>query len=75
MTELEALTNATTGTGLQVYEYMEHDKRRTIKKYFVNMGTQTVSPKLDYDQMNAFLLGWHKAIKVNQCQGHKQLNT
>lgn len=74
MTELEALTNATKGTGLQVYEFMQHDKRRTIKKYFVSMGTQTVSPKLDYEQMNAFLLGWHRAIKVNQCE-LKQLNT
>lgn len=71
MTELEALTNATTGTCLKVYEWIQHDKRKTVKKYFVQMDKATISPKLDYEQMNLFLLGFKKGILLTTKQTHK----
>jgi len=64
--ELESLNNFVQNIGVQnlaVYEKPIHDKRKTIKKYFVNLGNATLSPVLDYSQMNLFLLGLHNAKK------------
>lgn len=67
-TELQALQNAANATnieGIKVHEYLMDDKRKTIKKYFVNVPNNgTISPKLDYEQMNHFLIGMIKAIKL-----------
>jgi hypothetical protein len=63
MTELEALQNAANSVNLQVHQKHEHDKRKTTKLYFVNRGNETVSPNLDYENMNHFILGWSRSIK------------
>lgn len=60
LTELQALQNAADDLGLTVHQKYINDKRRTIGLYFANKGNETVSPVLDYDQLNHFLLGWHK---------------
>ena len=57
-TELEALQNAASVCGLQIHEKTQDDKRRTVRRYFAQQGHGTVSPVLDYEQMNHFLLGW-----------------
>lgn len=59
-TELQSLQNAANVVGLTVYEKHQEDKRKTLKKYFANNGNETVSPVLDYEQLNYFLLGWIK---------------
>jgi len=61
-TEIQSLQNAAKDLNLTIYEKYFEDKRKAIKKYFVNRGQETVSPVLDYEQLNCFLLGWRKAI-------------
>ena len=66
ISELEALQNAANEIGLTVYEKFTQDKRQTVKRYFAQRGKETVSPVLDYEQLNHFLLGWIKAtLKAN----------
>lgn len=63
MTEINALQNAANEINLVIVEKYEQDKRKSVKKYFANLGAKTVSPILNYEQMNHFLLGWINAIK------------
>jgi hypothetical protein len=67
MTQLEALTNAVISTdleGLKVYENYVDDKRKTKNRFFLALHTETISPVLDYDKMNHFILGFSKAKKI-----------
>jgi len=64
ITELQALQNAANVIGLTVYEKCQNDKRKTLKRYFANRGDETVSPVLDYEQLNHFLLGWIKCKRI-----------
>lgn len=67
MTQLEALNNAATSAniqGLSVLEAYQNDKRKTIPLYCLVLGNETVSPKLNYDKMNHFILGFNKALKL-----------
>jgi hypothetical protein len=61
--ERNALQNFATTIGLTIYEKIPEDKRRTVKMYFAQKGAQTISPVLNYDQMNHFLLGWARCSK------------
>lgn len=64
MNELQSLQNAADATnleGIKVHEYLTNDKRKTTKKYFANVPNNgTISPILDYEQMNYFLHGMIK---------------
>lgn len=65
--ELQALQNAVISTdfpGLNVFEKPFEDGRKTIKKYFLNINNQTISPVLDYENMNHFILGFSKAKSI-----------
>lgn len=71
MTELEALQNAviSTGTkGLEIFEYQNEDKRKTIPTYYLCLKGATISPRLVYEQMNHFILGFSKAISLYKNQ-------
>jgi len=61
-TEIQSLQNAANDLELFVHEQYNTDKRKTVKKYFLTKNGTSVSPVLDYEQMNCFLLGWRKAI-------------
>lgn len=66
ITEFQALQNAANSLnieGLIIHERQPNDKRNTVKKYFLQHGGRTISPNLDYDQMNHFILG------MNQMKG------
>jgi len=67
-TELQALQNVANATniiGLTIYERLTNDKRRTTKKYFAHISEYgTISPNLDYEQLNHFLHGMNKGIKL-----------
>lgn len=63
ITELQALQNAADRIGLIIHEYFTQDKRKSVKKYFAQRGQETISPVLDYEQLNYFLLGFIKASK------------
>jgi hypothetical protein len=62
-TELNALQNAANKIGLVIQEYFFEDKRKTSKKYFARKDNTSVSPVLDYKNMNYFLLGWIRATE------------
>ena len=66
LSERQALQNAANDLNLTIFLKIQDDKRKTVNKFFANRGKETVSPVLDYDQMNHFLLGWRKATTVNQ---------
>lgn len=65
LTELEALQNHVNSIkkdGLKVHEYYQEDKRLKTKKYFITDNGTTITGRLDYEQMNHFLLGYNVAI-------------
>ena len=59
--ELEALQNIAKECKLYVAEFYQQDKRIKTKKYFAYGDNGSVSPKLAYNELNHFLLGWLKA--------------
>ena len=64
--ELQALRNAAENIpGMEVHEKPQDDKRKTVGRYFAQLGRTIVSPVLDYENMNYFLLGWIKGSKRN----------
>lgn len=62
ITEIQALQNAANDFSLTIHLRTVFDKRKTTKKYFANRGNETVSPNLDYENMNHFLLGWRNCV-------------
>lgn len=67
MNELTALENATKSIpvfGIKVHEKQQQDKRKTVNRFFVTIHGTTISPVLDYQQMNHFLLGFSRAVKL-----------
>ena len=53
---LESLQNFANRFGLVVHIQTHEDKRKK-DLYFLQQGTRTVSPPLDYDGLNHFMLG------------------
>jgi hypothetical protein len=62
-TEIQSLQNAANDLGIVIHQKQYQDKRQKIKKYFAQIGVATVSPVLDYENMNRFLLGWRNCLK------------
>ena len=66
MEEIQALQNAADSVklpGLQVHAKIFEDKRKS-KKYFLQYGSRTLSPVLDYSNMNRFILGIIRAKEL-----------
>ena len=63
-TEKESLQNAANQVELLIHEKYQDDKRKTKKMYFATKNGFSVSPVLDYEQLNHFILGWIKCIKT-----------
>ena len=60
ITQLEALNNAISHFGLKniiLHEKQYSDKRKKVSKFFLQDGAKTISPLLDYNEMNHFILG------------------
>ena len=58
--QMEALENALNSfglTNLTVYPKISVDKREKKPKFFLKNGFQTISPVLDYENMNYFIMG------------------
>ena len=56
----EALENALNWFGLKniiLHEKQYSDKRKKVSKFFLQQGAKTISPVLDYNEMNHFILG------------------
>ena len=59
-TQLEALNNSLSYFGLKninLYEKQYSDKRKKVSKFFLQQGAKTISPVLNYNEMNNFILG------------------
>ena len=59
-TQLEALNNGLSYFGLKniiLHEKQYSDKRKKVSKFFLQDGAKTISPLLNYHEMNCFLLG------------------
>ena len=63
-TEVESLQNAANKANLKVNEYYFEDKRKTNKKYFLTHNGTTISPVLNYDTLNHFILGFNRAKEI-----------
>lgn len=61
---LENLTNTIGLSGLQIVEKQQSDKRHTTKKFFLCLNYLNISPVLDYEQMNHFILGFKKCYEL-----------
>ena len=60
ITQLEALNNALQYLGLKninLYEKQYSDNRKKVSKFFLQQGVKTISPVLNYNEMNCFILG------------------
>ena len=58
--QLEALNNALSYFGFKniiLHEKQYSDKRKKVSKFFLQQGAETISPVLDYNEMNHFILG------------------
>ena len=67
MKKLQALENALNSNeldGLRVREKYFEDKRKTQKKYYVTFNETIISPVLEYDKMNHFILGFNRANEI-----------
>jgi len=67
MTEIQALENAVNSVkidGLKVRQWYFEDKRKTTKMYFLALNGASISPKLNYENMNHFILGFSKGINL-----------
>ena len=59
-TKLEALNNAVSYFGFKniiLHEKQYSDKRKKVSKFFLQDGAKIISPVLDYNEMNHFILG------------------
>ena len=59
-TKLEALNNSLSYFGfknINLYEKQYSDKRKKVIRFFLQQGAKTISPVLDYNEMNNFILG------------------
>ena len=62
---LENMLNSFGLTNLTIYTKISEDKRLKTPKFFLNNGFQTISPVLDYEKMNCFILGMGASKKIN----------
>ena len=66
-TQLEALNNAVVSMnleGLEVRQYIQHDNRKKIGKFFLILNGTSINPTLNYDNMNHFILGMMKMQNI-----------
>ena len=66
--QLEALNNALDYFGfknINLHEKQYSDKRKKVSKFFLQQGAETISPVLDYENMNCFIMGLGASKKIN----------
>ena len=61
--KLQALNNFANRLNLEAHHRPSHDGRMKIDKLFIQKGKKTVSPVLEYEGINHFLLGWSRSMK------------
>ena len=61
--EVDSLSNFASKFGMVVNVYYPNDNRKK-KSYYLTLNNTSVSPNLDYDGINNFLLGWSKCVDL-----------
>ena len=59
-TQLDALNNSLSYFGfknINLHEKQYSDKRKKVCKFFLQQGAKTISPVLNYNEMNNFIAG------------------
>jgi hypothetical protein len=65
--ELQLLQNAASDLNLTVCRYHKQDRRFTTSLFFIqNSKGSNISPILDYEGLNNWLLGYRRALKEIQ---------
>ena len=67
-TQLEALNNALNYFGfknINLHEKQYSDKRKKVSKFFLQQGAKQISPVLDYENMNYFIMGMGASKRIN----------
>ena len=67
--QLEALNNALDYFGfknINLHEKQYSDKRKKVSKFFLRQGAKTISPVLNYNEMNNFILGMGTMQKLTK---------
>ena len=65
--QLNALNNAVVSMnlkGLEVRQYIQHDNRKKTGKFFLILNGTSISPILNYNEMNPFILGMSTMQKL-----------
>ncbi len=62
--QTNALQNFATRLNLIVCRFWEEDKRKKTIKYFLTKDGKSISPKLSYEQLNIFMLGYDRCIEL-----------
>ena len=65
--QLNALNNAVVSMnlkGLEVRQYIQHDNRKKTGKFFLILNGTSISPILNYNEMNHFILGMSTMQKL-----------
>ena len=67
-TQLDALNNSLSYFGfknINLHEKQYSDKRKKVSKFFLQDGAKTISPVLNYNEMNNFILGMRTMQNLN----------
>jgi hypothetical protein len=64
MSQIISLQNAATGLNIAIKVYLYEDKRKNIKYVAMLNNTISISPPLDYENMNHFLLGYSRCMNL-----------
>lgn len=65
--QLEALQNAVNSanlTGLSIQQKYSEDRRKTTPQFYLVYNGGSISPTLDYNTMNHFILGFSKGLNL-----------
>ena len=54
----QALQNAASNVNLTIHLYFQQDKRKTVPYFYATKNGTSVSPRLNYENMQSYLLGW-----------------
>ena len=63
--EMEALQNFGDTLDLKINQKYTEDKRQTVNKYFASRNGTSVSPVLNYNELNCYMMGWKNSIIAN----------
>ena len=67
--QLDALNNSLSYFGfknINLHEKQYSDKRKKVSKFFLRQGAKTISPVLNYNEMNNFILGMGTMQKLTK---------